>query len=73
MTEWQQQTETTSLRTKWMVMLAEALEQVEARYIMAEIDAEEYHAQLKELDGKLAIIGLSLASKPWINSGAKRL
>lgn len=69
MDEWQNQTQPETgrgIRIRWATMLAEALEQIEEKYILGSIDRAEYHSQLAELDDKLGIIGLSLASKPWL-------
>ncbi len=59
------------LRVKWAMMLSQALEQVEARYLMNEIDQGEYFAQLREIDDKLTIIGLSLSQKPWMKTPSR--
>ena len=60
------------LRTRWAVMLVQALDQIEEKYILGTIDRAEYEAQLQDLDGKLSIVGLALASKPWAKN-ANRL
>jgi hypothetical protein len=65
MTEWdnRQMPET---RSKWFVMLAEKQEQIESAYIMDQISQDEFYEQLKDLDAKLAIVGLTLVTKPWM-------
>jgi hypothetical protein len=77
MGEWQDNQEPivteTPTRVKWFIMLAEALEGIESAYIMGNIDRSEYESQLQELDGKLGIIGLALATKPWVKQTPNRL
>ena len=74
--QWQPQTEPEnpefSPRARWLIMLGSALEQIEEKFIMGDIDRDEYFAQLQDLDAKLAIVGLSLAVKPWIRAGGSR-
>lgn len=68
MSEWQQSEERQvhgTVRARWTVMLAESLEQIEEKFIMGSIDRETYYGELQDLNDKLAIIGLSLSSKPW--------
>jgi hypothetical protein len=64
---------TTPTRIKWFIMLGQSLEEIEAAYIMGQIDRDEFEKQLQDLDGKLSIIGLALASKPWLKTSANRL
>lgn len=67
MSEWQEQTPVQeTIRTRWTIMLSQALEQIEEKFIMGSIDRETYYAELAELNDKLGIIGLSLSSKPWV-------
>ena len=55
-------------RAKWFVMLAESQEQIESAYIMDHIDRDEFERQLRDLDAKLAIVGLTLVVKPWVKN-----
>jgi hypothetical protein len=73
MNEWQPQTQEPEMptRVKWFIMLAQSMEEIEAAYIMGQIDRDEYENQLRDLDGKLGIIGLSLAIKPWIKNATR--
>lgn len=78
MGQWEEQNQEpiiteTPTRVKWFIMLAQSLEEIEAAYIMGQIDRDEYENQLRDLDGKLGIVGLSLANKPWIKQAANRL
>lgn len=61
----------TPTRVKWFVMLAQSLEEIESAYLMGQIDRDEFENQLRELDGKLGIVGLALASRPWIKNTAR--
>jgi hypothetical protein len=58
-------------RVRWFVMLGQTLEEIEAAYIMGQIDRDEYEAQLRDLDAKLGILGLSLANKPWLKAASR--
>jgi hypothetical protein len=76
MTEWQDikdpepENPEFSPRARWLIMLGSALEQIEEKFIMGNIDRDEYNAQLQDLDAKLAIVGLTLVNKP---KGANRV
>ena len=68
MEEWQSQTQDErqpSMRARFALMLAEGLEQVEEKYIMGGISAEDYQAELRDIDQKLGVIGFALLNKPW--------
>ena len=75
MDEWQPAIEpekaATSVRAQWFLMLGMALEQIEEKFIMGNIDRDEYLAQVQELDAKLAIVGLTLVNKPWLKGGTR--
>lgn len=58
-------------RAKWFVMLAETQEQIESAYIMDHISRDEFENQLRDLDAKLAIVGLTLVVKPWVKNAAR--
>lgn len=58
-------------RVAWFIMLAEKQEQIESAYIMDHIDRTEFENQLRDLDAKLAIVGLTLMVKPWVKNTAR--
>jgi hypothetical protein len=58
-------------RVAWFIMLAEKQEQIESAYIMDHIDRAEFENQLRDLDAKLAIVGLTLMVKPWVKNTAR--
>lgn len=67
MDEWQGQTQDNrepSMRARFALMLAEGLEQVEEKYILGSISAEDYQAELRDIDMKLAVIGFALLNRP---------
>lgn len=74
-TEWQEERNLPApvSRGQMFTMLMSALEQIETAYVMGGIDRAEYLSQLEELDGKLGIVGLTLAIKPWIKTATVRI
>ena len=53
-------------RMKWAVNLTAAIEQAEDKLLADSISQDDFYAELREIDAKLAIIGLTLAAKPWL-------
>ena len=76
MEEWQSQTPDPeppiSNRGRFALMFAEAIEQAEEKYLMGTLGVEDYHAELRDIDAKLGVIGLTLLNKPWMR-GANRV
>jgi hypothetical protein len=76
MEEWQNQTQDPepplSMRGRFALMFAEAIEQAEEKYLMGTLSAEDYQAELRDIDAKLSVIGLTLLNKPWLK-GANRV
>jgi hypothetical protein len=62
------QTMPLSSRQQNTISLVAAIEQVESAYLSGSIDHSEFAAQMRELDDKLAIVGLALAIKPKANA-----
>jgi hypothetical protein len=69
MNEWQGRAQDpipSSVRGRFALMFAEAIEQAEEKYLMGTLGAEDYQAELRDIDAKLSVIGLTLLNKPWI-------
>jgi hypothetical protein len=52
-------------------MFAEAIEQAEEKYLMGTLSQEDYHEELRDIDAKLGVIGLTLLNKPWKAGGSR--
>lgn len=63
MTEWNQGQE--SPRVASVKNLLTSLEQNDAAYLAGETDRDKWIEISREIDNKLAVAGLRLASRPW--------
>ena len=73
--QWQAQTPDPepqlTMRGRFALMFAEAIEQAEEKYLMGTLSQEDYHEELRDIDAKLGVIGLTLLNKPWKAGGSR--